>query len=183
MNITYRGFLRLYCRELTELNTDSLKKLCSAVNDSAPHAAEAVFLFALEQGKVEHLLALSKGTWMERLYGEAAARVSLLGSAEAFLYDETTSERFRKVRNAYEAKLTKIDSDRRVISLMREKTLSAIEGGGLTVYRICKDLELNQGNVYAYLNKGDLAKVSRGTARQLLEHTLSLTAPRDRACP
>lgn len=175
MNITYKGFLRLYCRELTGLSTDSLRKLCSAANDYAPHAAEAVFLFALEQGKVEHLLAVSRGTWMEQLYGEAAARASLLGGAEAFLQDEGTPERFRKVRSAYEANRTKINSDRRVIGLMREKTLSAIEGGGLTVYGICKDLNLNQGNVYAYL-KGDLTKVSRVTARRLMAHAQSLAA-------
>ena len=57
---------------------------------------------------------------------------------------------------------------------MREKTLDAIESGGLTVYRLCKDLDLNQGNVYAYLGKGDASKVSRATARRLMEHAQSL---------
>ncbi len=43
----------------------------------------------------------------------------------------------------------------------------------LTAYRICKDLDLNLGNIYAYLNRGDVAKVSRNTARRILEHASS----------
>ena len=52
---------------------------------------------------------------------------------------------------------------------MREKTVAALEGAGVTVYRLCADLGLNQGNVYAYLGKGDVTKVRRSTARRMLE--------------
>lgn len=168
MNLTYRGFLRGYCRELTGLDTDSMRKLSAAVASDAPHAAEALFLFACEQGRLDLLLEASSGAWMEPLYRESASRLASLGAVEGFLDDAATPERFRKVRDAYLAKARGAEADRRVIALMRERTLAAIRESGVTVYRLCADLGLNQGNVYAYLNKGDLAKVSRATARRLM---------------
>ena len=51
MNLTLKGFLRGYCRELTGLQTDNLRKLLGAVLDNAPSAAEALMGFAAVQGK------------------------------------------------------------------------------------------------------------------------------------
>ena len=61
-------------------------------------------------------------------------------------------------------------ADRRIIELMRKATLDAMERRRLTAYRICKALDLNLGNVYAYLGKGDVSKVSRNTARRIMEY-------------
>lgn len=173
MNLTFRGFLREYCRELTELETDSMKKLCSAVSESSPHAAEALFLFAAERGRVDQLLKLSDGTWMKSLYQEAAQQLESSGSVQAFLASETAPERFRKVYQAFSARKAKTANDRRVIGLMREKTLANLQAKKITVYRVCAELSLNQGNVYAYLNKGDVTKVSRQTARRIMEFAAS----------
>ena len=55
---------------------------------------------------------------------------------------------------------------------MRERTLGALREGpadGVSAYAICRELGLNKGNFYAYLNKGDLTKVSRSTARAILQ--------------
>lgn len=57
-----------------------------------------------------------------------------------------------------------------IIELMRKATLDAMERRRLTAYRICKTLDLNLGNVYAYLGKGDISKVSRNTARRIMEY-------------
>ena len=39
----------------------------------------------------------------------------------------------------------------------------------MTVYRLCRDLGFNEGNVYACLDAGDVTKVSRATARRIME--------------
>ena len=72
MNLTFKGFLRFYCRELTGLQTDNLKKLCHATVDKAPAAAEAVMVFAAIQGKASYLATVSEGLWMEASYREMA---------------------------------------------------------------------------------------------------------------
>ena len=60
-------------------------------------------------------------------------------------------------------------ADRRINALMRKRTLGALEESGVTRYGLCRDLNLNKGNVYAYL-AGDDSKVSRETARRIMEY-------------
>lgn len=60
-------------------------------------------------------------------------------------------------------------ADRRINALMRKRTLGALGKSGVTRYGLCRDLNLNKGNVYAYL-AGDDSKVSRKTARRIMEY-------------
>ena len=60
-------------------------------------------------------------------------------------------------------------ADRRINALMRKRTLGALGESGVTRYGLCRDLNLNKGNVYAYL-AGDDSKVSRETARRIMEY-------------
>ena len=62
MNLTFKGFLRGYCRELTGQQTDNLRKLCKAVVCDQPAAAEALMVFAALQGKAEYLASFTMGT-------------------------------------------------------------------------------------------------------------------------
>ena len=169
MNLTFRGFLREYCRELTGLQTDDLRKLVHSCVNSSPAAAEVVMVFAAVQGKATYAASLAKGTWMEDGFKNFADQISDVTDIEAHLATEAAPERYKKVLDAYHAKKYAIKADRRVISLMREPILAALEKSGTTIYSTCTQLKLNKGNVYAYLNKGDASKVSRSTARRIME--------------
>lgn len=170
MNLTFEGFLRGYLRELSGVDTTNLRTLCSMAADDVPRLAEPLFLFALSKDKVNYLARLSRGTWMEDEYGELATLAKGSTDAEAFASQDEVPERYRNVARAYRARKESAQADRRVSSLMREKTLAAMRENGSTCYRLCKDLGLNMGNIYAYLNKGDASKVSRATARRIMEY-------------
>lgn len=174
MNLTFKGFLRSYCRELTGLKTDNLKALCNAADTIAPSAAEAVMVFAAIQGKENYLLSLSKKTWMQESYSLFVQSLENYNSLEDCLRSQDLSSRYRKVWDAFAAKKEAIKTDRRVIRLMREKTIEAMKSSGITAYAICKALKLNMGNTYAYLNKGDVSKVSRATARKIMQFACGL---------
>lgn len=60
-------------------------------------------------------------------------------------------------------------ADRRINALMRPKIVEALARKGVTRYKLCKDLNLNPGNVYAYL-AGDDAKASKEAARRMLRY-------------
>ncbi|MGN0262715.1 MAG: hypothetical protein ACI4B9_07750 [Eggerthellaceae bacterium] len=169
MNLTFKGFLRSYCRELTDLQTDSLKKLLTAVLNEAPAAAEALMCFAAAQGKADYLANLASRTSLESDYRQMADILKDEADLEGYLSSRKAPVRYEKIWLAYRAKKEAIKADRRVIALMREKTLKALKKSHLTVYGLCKQLNLNRGNVYAYLNAGDVTKVSRDTARLLME--------------
>ena len=170
MNLTFRGFLQQYCQELTGLQTTSLKKLCQAAATDAPRAAEPLFLLAVKEGRVPYLVRAAAGTPLESRYERWAGLLSASKSLDAMLDDPCTPLRLRKVRAAYESKRDAVLADRKISARMREKTLASMERRGLTAYRICSDLGLNLGNVYAYLGKGDVTKVSRNTARAIMEY-------------
>lgn len=169
MNLTFKGFLSSYCRELTGLDTDSLKRLCRAAAGSQPAAAEALMTFAAVQGKAGYLTSLAAGTWMEEGYAQVAGELSgFPGTVEEWLQLDETPSRYRKVWLAFRAKKDAAKNDRRVSLLMRDKAVKALESSELTVYRLYKDLHLNMGNVYAYLNNGDAMKVSKAAARAIM---------------
>ena len=174
MNLTFKGFLRLYCRELTELQTDNLRKLIHAAATTCPAAAEAVMLYAAMQEKHYYAAGLAQGTWMEENYKSVVEKLEQYENVLAYLESKDAPERYKKVLAAYHAQKNAVCADRRVVLLMRTKTLSLLNESHTSIYSIYKQLGLNKGNLYAYLNKGDASKVSRTTARRILQLSESL---------
>lgn len=176
MRLTFRGWLLSYCQELTGLKTTSVKKLVSAVEGSAPHASAAVFFLAVETERVDDLLDRASDPELLAEWESMAAMLpeSPTG-AEAFArtnYDDLPI-RYRKVIDAYDAVAEGRENDERAKALMAEKTVAALANAGKTRYRLCRDLGLNEGNVYAWL-AGDPSKVSRATARRAWRYAESL---------
>ena len=116
---------------------------------------------------------------MESGYSTLAERTEGCTDAETFLRQPDLPTRYVKVWNAYLTERDAIEKDRRITALMRAKTLEALKAEGRTPYRVCKDLNLNMGNVYAYLRKGDVTKVSRDTARRILEYAQAESSAQD----
>lgn len=128
MNLTFKGFLKSYCRELTKLETSNLKKLLAAALHDSPRAAEAVVLYASAQNKFSHVTSLAGGTWVEQLCEEARAAIgpSLPNSDEALAAvfgPLPDNSRFKKVWLAYQAAKHGVANERRIAALMREKPL------------------------------------------------------------
>lgn len=160
MRLTFRGFLKRYVKELFEASDMKLSGLVSAANEDCPQGREALFLYALECGRLDDLLRLSEGTRMEGEWALLEARARESGGAETFSSREDVPERYRKVLAAYRWQSQGRSANREETKvLLRERILEALHESGMSVYRLCKDLNLNQGNVYAFLNGGDLSKV------------------------
>ncbi|MEE0706418.1 MAG: helix-turn-helix transcriptional regulator [Adlercreutzia sp.] len=117
---------------------------------------------------------LARGTRLEGEYARAAREIESAGGIEPYVQSGAAPERYRKVWLAYWAKREAVVNDRRVVALMGEKLRVLMEAKGLTTYRLCKDLGLNKGNIYAFLHKGDASKVSRRTARRILSYVEAL---------
>ena len=169
MNLTFEGFLKGYCRELSGQRSLSFRKLVEQATTDAPRVAEPLFLLALAQGKAEYVLGLSEGSWMEESYRGVLSLYGQAGSMASLCTKSELPNRYANVWRAYRAVKEKPAADRRVNALMRKKTLEALEESGVTRYGLCRALRLNKGNVYAYL-AGDDSKVSRKTARRIMEY-------------
>ena len=171
MKRTFKGFLKAYCSELAGLKTESLRKLLNETERS-PRVVEPLFCLALETGKLNYLTSLAKGTHVEQEWNELAQSARRYKSAERWLTRTDVPQRYKKVLEVYKSQDDLLTADRRIVSLMREKTLDALEASGKTRYSVCKALGLNKGNFYAYL-AGDNSKVSRNTARRILNYAQS----------
>ena len=168
MRRTLKGFLEEYCRELSGLDTVSLRKLVAAAEDNA-RLVEPLFALAAVQGKADYLARISEGRWFHDDYGALADRLEDYGPVEALLSSDDAPPRYTAVLEAFRAQGDVLAADRRINALMRPRIVEALARKGLSRYRLCKDLGLNLGNVYAYLAGND-AKVSKETARRMLRY-------------
>lgn len=169
MNLTFEGFLKGYCRELSGQQSLSFRKLVEQAMTVAPRVAEPLFLLALVQGKAEYVLGLSEGSWMEESYRGVLSLYGQAGSMASLCTKSELPNRYANVWRAYRAVKEKPVADRRINALMRKRTLGALGESDVTRYGLCRDLNLNKGNVYAYL-AGDDSKVSRETACRIMEY-------------
>lgn len=96
MNLTFKGFLRGYCRELTGQQTDNLRKLCKTVVCDQPAAAEALMIFAALQGKAEYLASFTMGTWLHPDYARVSLSLALYGNVEAWLQSDDAPSAIRR---------------------------------------------------------------------------------------
>lgn len=172
MRRTFEGWLRRYCCELTGLQTTSVKKLCRAVASKTPHAAEVVFLYALDKGKGSDAVRLASEDDLQHTWSVLeSASAGYEGRAEAFLRDnyEKLDKRVQGVLDAYDSIDARAANSLVVKQQMSSAVVQLLDSAGVTRYRLCKDLGLNEGNVYAWL-AGDPTKVSRATARKIWEY-------------
>lgn len=168
MRRTFKGFLKEYCSELSDLETTSLRRLVVAAEGNA-RLVEPLFVLAAIQGKADYLVRISEGHWFHDDYERLAGKLGEHRAVEALLSSDDAPARYASVLDAYLAQGDVLAADRRINGLMRSRIIDALAKKNLTRYRLCKDLGLNFGNVYAYLS-GDDAKVSKETARRMLSY-------------
>lgn len=168
MRRTLKGFLEEYCRELSGLDTTSLRKLAATAETNA-RLVEPLFALAAVQGKTGYLVRISEGKWFHCDYKDIAGKLVEHGSLEALLSSDDVPARYAAVLEAFRAQGDTLAANRRICGLMRPRITEALARRGITRYRLCKDLDLNPGNVYAYL-AGDDTKVSKETARRMMRY-------------
>ena len=131
-------------------------------------------VFAAVQDKEQYLANISRGTYFHKQYCTMANKLQKCKDKdmdiEQYLASKDAPTRYKKVLDAYYGYKFSINADRRIIALMRDKILAALTASKTTIYSICKALDLNKGNVYAYLHKGDASKVSKQTARRIMAY-------------
>ena len=80
------------------------------------------------------------------------------------------SAEYHKVWRSYQSKKNRAQSDEHTKELMRKKVRRLQEQCRVSNYRIYTDLNLNPGNVNAWLKHGNADKVSLDTARRTLRY-------------
>lgn len=174
--LTFKGFLSQYVRQLSEQETNSLYKLAAEASSSNPRLKEPLFLYALYTQKVDVLLLAAKDADLKQEYLYMAGAFTTVSMEEALQNgaDEVPAE-YQKVWRSYMSRKNRGKADDHTKELMRQKVKRLQEKNGVTNYRIYTDLKLNPGNLNAWLKHGDCDKVSLNTARRTLQYVQSRT--------
>lgn len=169
--LTFRGFLTQYVKRLSMQDTNSLYKLAAEAGGSNPRLREPLLLYAMYSEKQGLLLQATKEPTLHESYSlivscyDADAMTVLFETASPELPAE-----HHKVWKSYLALKNRGQADNHTKELMRQKVKRLQEKYGVTNYRIYTDLQLNPGNLNAWLKHGDSDKVSLETARRTLRY-------------
>lgn len=166
--LTFKGFLARYVKQLSKANTNSFYKLAEEASGDNPRLKEPLLLFALYSAKQTVLLQATKD---QNLFAEYQRMVSQYSAYQMTqMFEDNASvlpNEYHKVWRSFQSQKNRGQSDDHTKELMRLKVKRLQEHCGVSNYRIYTDLKLNPGNVNAWLKHGAADKVSLETARTI----------------
>lgn len=172
--LTFRGFLTQYVKQLSAEKTNSLYKLAAEAGSNNPRLREPLFLYAVYTQKEKVLLQATKEPELHAEYNRLASLYSAERMTELLEQESPLLPAgYHKVWRSYQSRKNRVQADEYTKELMRQKVKKLQEKKGVTNYRIYTDLKLNPGNLNAWLKHGDSDKVSLETARRTLRYVES----------
>ena len=158
MNLTFEGYVKHCLEEKTGIKTASIQRLVSLAL-SNNDIMELVFIFAIQRNKKYHLMSQVWNTPLEPEYRAALRVLGEEGSLEVFLQSKRTPVSYRRIYTDFLHYPTKLAAQKKA----EGKDIERLR------HRVCTDLGLNPGNIYAYL-AGNTDKVSLKTAQAICDY-------------
>ncbi len=158
--LTFKGYLEQQLCELSDCQSKSLYKFARlAENNARLKDVLCLYLSIYVEEKLKDQLTkkysyLSKNC--ERLYGKVPEQ-----------FDDTLSE-YKTIYDNYLNKKNSNKNDDMLKELMQKRIVELKDEKGISNYRIYKELNLNPGNVNAFLKNADVSKVGLNTVRRML---------------
>lgn len=169
--LTFKGFLAQYVKQLSKYHTNSLCRLAEEASCENARLKEPLFLFALYSDKQAVLLQATKDPNLLAEYQKMVLLYSADQMTRMFTdHASVLSHEYHKVWRSFQTQKNRGQSDDHTKELMRLKVKRLQERCGVSNYRIYTDLKLNPGNVNAWLKHGASDKVSLETARSVLRY-------------
>ena len=174
--LTFKGFLKLYVKELSRGNTVNIQALVSEVETGNHRLCAPLVLYAVSADKKAAML---RSLGQSPASGEMREMLNTFKGegAEQRLDAEDLSSEYRKVFEAYKIAKQAPERDMELKKAMREKVLQMMASSRCTKYRIYTDLKLNPGNVNSWLKNGDGTKVSYKSAKLIMDYVMRRTPP------
>lgn len=153
-NLTFLGFLRQYVKELSGESTLSIKRLASCCGDF-PKLRELLFLYAVFSGQLQTLRSALKAESNESLQKLCDDFGDIVTLDMLQQKNELLPERMYRVWTSYISVRDRTATENHLKEIIRKEIISFLSNKKVSVYKVCKDLEMNQGNVSRWLNHGN----------------------------
>jgi hypothetical protein len=160
--LTFKGYLQQQLCELSGLNSKSLYKFAKlSENNARLRDVLCLFLNYYVDEKLKNQLC--------RRFPNLLKGCELLHDVSLGHFDDLLSE-YRTIYENYLNNKNSKENEEKIKFLMQKRIVEVQAEKGITNYRIYKALNLNPGNVNAFLKKGDTGKVGLDTARRILAY-------------
>jgi hypothetical protein len=169
--LTFKGFLQRYLRELSGTDTLSLRRLAQ-MTSSTPRLYEPLALLAASEGRLKELEnLLLDNRYADKDFVALSVYPSAIALEQALeREDRSLRPEYHKVWNSYRIRRDAHLRDARLKLSARNRALSLERGAKVSRYRICKDLNLNPGNLHAFLTKEEPFRLSLDKSYALVEY-------------
>ncbi len=165
--LTFQGFLKNYIKKLSISNSLDFNKLVLEIQKN-PRIKEPLYLYSVVSNKQTRLKQLLESNVDYINFKHMINNHNLndlLDSNKSSLKNE-----YIKVWKSYISKRNKLQSTNYTKQLILNKVIEYKELKNISNYRIYTDLNLNHGNINAWLKHGECDKVSLDTARKVLKY-------------
>ncbi len=172
--LTFKGFLVQYIKALSQLDTVALDTLVPLAEQNL-RLRYPIMLYAVYADKQSVLLEEAKNSVLYSEYSKFMIEYTADELDAHFKnYDTHLPTELHKIWNSYKLRCKQVEIDNQSKELMRRKIRDLQIERGISNYRIYNDLQLNPGNINAWLKHGNGAKVSIDTARRALKYVVNL---------
>ncbi|MBR2280870.1 MAG: hypothetical protein IJ903_08125 [Ruminococcus sp.] len=160
--LTLKGYLEQQFCELSDCKSKSLYKFADlAQNNARLKDVLCLYLSLYVDDKLKNQLT-KKFTYLsvycERLSGKSPDD-----------FDDSLSE-YKTIYENYLNRKSSKQNDNKLKKLMQKRIVELKTEKGISNYRIYKALNLNPGNVNAFLKNADVSKVGLNTVRKMLAY-------------
>ena len=170
-NLTFSGYLKKYVRALSYAGTNGLYELAKEAVSTNPRLREPMLLYALFWGKEDVLLQATKDAQLNHEYTVILESYNRDSMEQALLREDAAlPERYIRVYKGYLSVRNKTMTDNHIKLLMREYILRVQREKGVSTYRIYTDLNVNHGNLRAFLNHANCTKMSLDKVRSAVAY-------------
>lgn len=172
---TYAGFLRAYTRALCFGKKHGMVAMAVEASNKNYRLREPLLCLAVEANCVPFLLKNCSEELRDdyekvlRMYGEANFANAVRDEGSRIPYE------YKKVWIAYENRRNTLIRENDVKEVARQKILTIVKEGRVTVPEISAMCKTQKSNVYAWLANGDSSRVGYETASNLLWAARQLT--------
>lgn len=166
--LTFVGFLKRYLKELSINNSINLSKLAKELSDN-PRLREPLFLYVVFMDKQKMIMQelINDKEYIDFIKSyDKKNLVKLLNESNKELKEE-----YLKVWRSYLSEKNKPESDYHTKELILKNVIKIKNMKKISNYRIYTELDLNHGNINAWLKNGECNKVSLVIARKILQFT------------
>jgi len=156
---------------LSEENTLNLRRLASLAQDTKPRLRERLVLYAIATGQVTRLRSyLYLEDYINELDDLALEFSSIDLNNPNSPRNDQLPPRYVKALQSYRAAFQQIDSRNESKKLRWEKSVQLQKKKGVSNAQIYQALNLDAGNVNAYMKHANIDKVSLKNATDIMEY-------------